>query len=148
MNRSFYITDNFTKEEYDLLAIDQELSKITTVDYAPSLELKTSITKYKHKNKILTKYSSYIINGTGSTTALFYGKYDKLFETRKYSFDFYHNIVFSDKIIKQKELYYYNWRYIDTNEIWTKEFVNKEQYDKQQFKLRYKKLKRILKKIN
>lgn len=98
MNRDFYITDNFSKEEYDSLLVGDEKMK-TKLD--GQLNMAYYIKKYKHNDIILVLYKSWIINGTGSTSAVFTGDYDNLRQSKGYNP--YDGIVYLNKIIKIKD---------------------------------------------
>jgi hypothetical protein len=143
-DRDFYITDSFKKEEYDLLPVGGSITK--TKQYKDSsMKMCYKIKKYKHNENILVHYQSWIVDGSGSTAAIFTGSYDNLQEPKGYSWN-YDNLVYFDKIVKEESRngysYYGNWLYIDTNELAYSTSEEKEDYEKQQH-IRQQKLKRI-----
>ena len=109
MNRDFYITNNFDKEEYDSLLIGDEKTK-TKLDGI--LNMAYYIKKYKHDDIILVLYKSWIIDGSGSTSAIFTGDYDNLREPKGYTP--YDGIKYLNKIIKLKNIYMGFWMDIET----------------------------------
>lgn len=109
MNRDFYITDNFNKEEYDSLLVGDEKMK-TKLD--GQLNMAYYIKKYKHNDTILVLYKTWDIDGSGSTSAIFTGDYDNLREPKAYRS--YDGIVYLNKIIKIKDYYFGCWMNIET----------------------------------
>lgn len=84
------------------------------------IKIANRIKKIKHKENILVHYQSWIVDGSGSTSALFTGSYDELQDVENYRIGFIGKVVYLDKIAKEdvngETIYLGVWLDIETNE--------------------------------
>ena len=124
MNRDFYITDNFDKEEYDSLSVGDEKIK-TKIDGL--LKMTYYIKKYKHNDIVLVLYKNWIIDGSGTTSAIFTGDYDNLREPKGYH-SYVDGIVYLNKIIKSEKSYFGCWMNIETEKAIYQTYESRKNY--------------------
>lgn len=139
-NRSYYITEHFTKEQVDNLQIGQLLEIVEN-------NCSYSIKKHMHKGREIITYFSGYIGGSGCTFAAFTGTYHKLKENEGFVAQDYHNVVYKGDVIEDNKNYYFEWKDIYTNNLKYYTEAHKNDYIRclnRIRKLRKNKLERIL----